>query len=102
VFWPLLGHHQDKGNSIVILPIQQYESKVQGYYIIFNNPVQNFICEKSFQTAPTDPTNALHAQIRKTVKESKTLIPWDSKWRYINMNPLHQRTNKITQIGTAY
>jgi hypothetical protein len=84
MFWSLLGHHQDKGNSIVILPTQQYASKVQGYYIIFNNAVQNFICKNSFQTAPT---NALQAQIRKTVKASKTLIPWDRKWRYINMNP---------------
>jgi hypothetical protein len=71
MFWPLLGHHQAKDNYIAILPIQQYESKVQGYYIIFNNPVQNFIYENSFQTAPTNPTNALQVQIRKTVKESK-------------------------------
>jgi hypothetical protein len=78
----------DKGNAIVILPIQQYESKVQ-----------NFLHENNFQTAPADPTNTFQTQIRKTIKESKTLIPMDSKWKYINLNPSapSQRTDKVTQ-----
>ena len=58
----------DKVNSLVILPVQQYKSKIQ-----------NFLHKNNFQTAPTDPTNSFQVQIRKTVKESKTLIPQDSK-----------------------
>jgi len=68
--------HADKGNSIVILPTQQYETKIQ-----------NFLRSNNFHTATTDPTKNFQAQIRKTIKESKTLIPNDTRWKYINMNP---------------
>jgi hypothetical protein len=30
---------------------------------------------------------AFQTQITKTIKDSKTLIPQDSKWKYINFNP---------------
>jgi len=66
----------DKGNTVVILPIQQYNIKTQ-----------NFITENHFQTINTDPTNIFQNQIRKTIKNSKTLNPQDSKWKYINLNP---------------
>jgi len=38
-------------------------------------------------TVTTDPTNTFQNQVRNTVKQSKTLIPKDSQWKYINMNP---------------
>jgi hypothetical protein len=60
----------------VILPIQQYESKIP-----------NFLLENNFNRATTDPTITFQAKIRKTTTESKTLIPPDSKWKYINLNP---------------
>jgi len=52
----------DKGNSVV--PITQYESKIR-----------NFLLENNFQKTTTDPTKAFQTQIRKTIKDSKTLIP---------------------------
>jgi hypothetical protein len=51
----------DKGNSVVILPIQQYESKIH-----------NFPLENNFQTSNTDPTKTFQNQIRKTLNSSKT------------------------------
>jgi hypothetical protein len=66
----------DKGNSVVILPITQYESKIQ-----------NFLLQNNFQKTTMDPTKTFQTQIRKTVKDSKTLIPRDNKWKYVNMNP---------------
>jgi hypothetical protein len=66
----------DKGNSLVILPIQTYESKIQ-----------EFLSGNNFQTTTTDPTKAFQAQIRRTINASKTLIPRDIKWKHINLNP---------------
>ena len=57
----------DKGNSLVILLTQQYESKVH-----------NFLQANQFQTTSTDPTKTYQSQIRKTVRSSKTLIPHDT------------------------
>ena len=47
----------DKGNSIVILPTQQYETKIQ--ILIHNN---------NYLTATTGPTNTFHNQIRQKIK----------------------------------
>jgi len=66
----------DKGNSIVILPTLQYETKIQ-----------NFILNNNFRTATADPTNTFQTQIRQTIRDSKTLIPKDTRWKYTNMNP---------------
>jgi hypothetical protein len=66
----------DKGNFLVILPIQQYESKVH-----------NILQANQFQTISTDPTKTYQAQTCKTIHSSKTLIPHDTKCKYINMNP---------------
>ena len=63
----------DKGNSLVILPTQQYNKKVQAF--INNN----------FQTSITNPTKTFRNQIRKTTNCSTTLIPQDSKWKFINL-----------------
>ena len=66
----------DKGNSIVILLTQQYETKIQ-----------NFIHNKYFHTATTDPTNIFQNQIKQTIKESTSLIPKECRWKYTNMKP---------------
>jgi len=66
----------DKGNSIVILPTQHYDIKIQ-----------TFIPENHFQTINRNPTKAFKNQIRKTINHSKTLTPQDSKWKYLNLNP---------------
>jgi len=54
----------DKGNAIVILPTQQYDSKIQ-----------DFIQTNALPTSSTNPTKMFQSKIRKTVNDSKTLIP---------------------------
>jgi len=66
----------DKRNSIVILPIQEYETKIQ-----------NFLNENNFQTSIAESRKTFQNRITKTVNHSKTLIPQDSKWKYLNLNP---------------
>ena len=66
----------DKGNSIVIFPKTQYQSKIQ-----------DFLHDNNFQTTKTDPTKTFQTQVRKTIKNSKQLIPQEEKWRYINLKP---------------
>ena len=65
----------DKGNSLVILPTPHY-----------GNKIEDFLSGNNFQTIAADPTNTFQTQVRNTVKQSKTLIPEDSRWKYINMN----------------
>jgi hypothetical protein len=45
----------DKGNSIVILPTPQYESKSD-----------KFLTDNNFRTTTTDPTNSFQTQVRNT------------------------------------
>jgi hypothetical protein len=66
----------DKCNTLVILPIQQHDSKMH-----------NFIQANNFQITPTDPTKSYQTSVRITINISKTLTPHDTKWKYINMNP---------------
>jgi hypothetical protein len=66
----------EKCNSIVIIPIQQYESKIH-YFLQMN----------SLQTTSTDPSKRCQTQIRTTINKSKTLIPQYFRWKYINLNP---------------
>ena len=66
----------DKGTSLVILPIEQYDSKIA-----------DFISKNDFQTTTKDPTNSFQSQIRKVLNDSTNLIPPETKWRYTNMNP---------------
>jgi len=66
----------DKGNSIVILPTHQCETKLQ-----------DFLCNNDFHTSTTDPTPAYQTQIRAAIRQSPTLIPKEHKWKYIDMNP---------------
>ena len=62
-----------KGNSLVVLPIQQYDAKVQ-----------NFIDKNNFLTSTANPTKSFQNQI--TINRSPNLIP-NSKWKFINLNP---------------
>jgi hypothetical protein len=66
----------DKGNSIVVLPIQQYESKIQ-----------DFINKNKFQVSTTNPTKTFQNQIRKTINHSPNLISPAFKWKFIILNP---------------
>jgi hypothetical protein len=66
----------DKRNSLVILPTEQYESKIL-----------SFINENNFQASNTDPTHTFQNQIRKTIKHSKIPIPSDFIWKYTALIP---------------
>ena len=66
----------DKGNTLVIISTKQYESTIT-----------DFIEAHDFHTTTKDPTNSFQAQIRKTINNSKTLIPSETKWKHVNMNP---------------
>jgi len=65
----------NKGNSIVIQPTHQYETKIQ-----------NFILNYNSRTTTRDPTNIFQTHIRQTINETRTLTPRDSRWNYIKMN----------------
>ena len=66
----------DKGNSIVILPTEQYENKVE-----------QFIQSNNFLTSKTNPTESFQNQVWKVINNSKALIPQEEKWKHINLNP---------------
>ena len=66
----------DKGNTLVVLPESQYETKID-----------EFIQAGNFQTTKNDPTKSFQTQVKKVINNSKTLIPPDSKWKYSNLNP---------------
>jgi len=66
----------DKGNTLVIIPTEQYDSKMQ-----------DFIKANNLPSTPTDLTKTYQTSVRKTINSSKTLIPQDTRWKYINMNP---------------
>jgi hypothetical protein len=48
--------------------------------------MQNFVKANNLLSTPTDPTKTYQTSVRKTVNSSKTLIPQDTRWKYINMN----------------
>jgi len=54
----------DRGNSPVILPKIQYESKIS-----------DFIRTNKFLVTARDPTNTFQSKVRKVINSSKTLIP---------------------------
>jgi len=66
----------DKGKSPVILPMKHYDSKIT-----------DFILANKFQTTTRDPTISFQSQVQKVTNGSKTLIPPNTKWKYVNMNP---------------
>jgi hypothetical protein len=61
---------------MVILPIQQYQLKIQ-----------NFIDTNNFRTSATNPTKTFQNQIRKTINNTTKLIYPDSRYKFINLNP---------------
>jgi len=65
----------DKGNSIVVLPIQQ--SRI----------LRDFMDKNNFQIATSNQTKTFQNQVRKTINCSPTLIPQDSKWKFVIVNP---------------
>ena len=79
----------DKGNSVVILPIQQYQLKIH-----------NFITNNSFQIAKTNPTKTYQNQIRKTINNSTQLIKPEHRWKYVNLNPTEPTIRGLIKLHT--
>lgn len=65
-----------KSNSVVVLPTQQYNTKIH-----------DFIDKNNFQTSTINPIKTFQNQIRKTKNCSTILIMQFSKWKFINLNP---------------
>jgi len=63
----------DKGIYLVIVPTSQYEARIE-----------EFIQTNHFHTSTNDPTKSFQSQVRKVINNSKTLIPSESKWKYLN------------------
>jgi hypothetical protein len=65
----------DKSNTIVILPTNQYQKKIQ-----------DFITSNNVCTSTTNPTKKYQKQIRKVINNSTKMINTNTKWNYINFN----------------
>jgi hypothetical protein len=75
----------DKGNSLVILPTQQYNTTVQ-----HNSTTQQYKTSWTTTTSkPPHPTQqkTTRTKSEKTINRSTTLIPQDYRWRLIIPNP---------------
>jgi hypothetical protein len=66
----------DKGKTIVILTTEDYTPKVN-----------NFIQENQFVLLNNDPTQNYQKAMKHTMTQCNNIIPKESKWKYINMNP---------------
>jgi hypothetical protein len=77
----------DKGNSLIILPESEYNSKVN-----------DFITNNNFSLIPQDNTKRLQRTVRATVNECKNIILKDSKWRHISLNPTAPRIRGLIKI----
>jgi hypothetical protein len=67
----------DKGNSVIIV----YENE-------YNRKIHTFISNNSFSSSNHDITKKLQHTVRTTINECNYIIPKDTKWKYINLNPL--------------
>jgi hypothetical protein len=60
----------DKGNSIVILYIDDYNWKIE-----------NFITNNSFTLATRDITNKLQCDVKTAIEVCRDVIPREERWR---------------------
>jgi hypothetical protein len=75
----------DKGNSIVILYINDYNKKIE-----------DFISNNNFTLVNRDTTNKLQHEIRATIEACCEVIPREDRWRN-STQPL-QRATAATYI----
>ena len=67
----------DKGNSMVILYIDDY-----------NRKIENFISNNSFTLATWTITNKLQRDVKTAIEACREVIPREDRWRYKNLNPM--------------
>jgi len=66
----------DKGNSTVVLYLDDY-----------NRKVNEFISSNNFTTANADIKKTLQKGVRNTINECQNLIQKREKWKLMNLNP---------------
>jgi len=66
----------DKGNSIIRLYEDDYNSKIH-----------TFFSSNNFPQSAQDITSKLQRNIRTAINECSDIILKDNKWKYINLNP---------------
>jgi hypothetical protein len=77
----------DKGSSMIIIYENEYNSKVH-----------DFISSNNFEKAPKDLTEKLQRKIRAVVNDYKEVIPKESKWKYISLNPTTPRMRGLIKF----
>jgi hypothetical protein len=65
----------DKGNSMIVMYADEYNSKVQA-----------FISDNNFTPSKQDVTKKLQRATRSIVNECNVIILKDKEWKYININ----------------
>jgi hypothetical protein len=62
--------------------------------------VKTFLENNNFDTEPTDPTNKFQKEIMNDINLCQMIIPTDTKWKYINLNPSPPTINPLnTQLS---
>ena len=83
----------DKGNSLVIIPIESYLDKIQ-----------NFIHNNNFTNTTKDYINKYQKVVRNPFNNCSHIIQKDNKWKYVNLNPAPPTIGgliKIHKINTS-
>ena len=76
----------DKGNSMIIIPETGY------------NKVKNFIANNNFTLTPQDTTKRLQRIVRTAINECKDIIPKETKWRHVSLNPTAPKITGLIKI----
>jgi hypothetical protein len=77
----------DKGNSLIIFPETDY-----------NNKGHNFIANNNFTLIAHDNTKKLQRIVRTAINECKDIIPQESRWRHVSLNPTAPKIRGLTKI----
>jgi hypothetical protein len=77
----------DKGSSMIIMYVNEYNSKVH-----------DFISSNNFEQTPHDLTKKLQHNIRAAINDCREVIPKENKWKYISLNPTTPRMRGLIKI----
>ena len=76
----------DKGNSIVITYLDEYDHKIQ-----------SFIDDNEFSSMANDPTSKYQRQVRQSIN-SPLIIPANTKQRFVVMNPTSPQIRGLIKV----
>ena len=77
----------DKGNSTVVLYLDDYNCKVIEFVSTYN-----------FTTPKADITKTLQKELRNTINECQNLIQKSEKWKLVNLNPTAPTMNGLIKV----